>query len=124
MKYLLSKGVFEHYLDKYKRREVVLAKSIIAKELVVIEDVLLDLKDSGIKTTVQLITGHGTKGYPNVYVNVVSNDERDFSEYDKNSVMACLSHIKSYMLSNDWDISYEREEGMSSVIIFKREKNI
>jgi hypothetical protein len=124
MKYLLSKGVFEHYLDKYKKREVVLAKSIIDKELVVIEDVLLDLKDSGIKTTVQLITGHGTKGYPNVYVNVVSNDESDFSEDDKNSVMACLSHIKSYMLSNDWDISYEREEGMSSVIIFKREKNV
>ena len=119
-----SQSVNEHYLDKYKKREVLLSKSIIAKELVVIKDVLLDLKDSGIKTTVQLITGHGTKGYPNVYINVVSNDKSDFSEDDKNSVMSCLSHIKSYMLSNDWTLFYEREEGMSSVIIFKREKNV
>ncbi len=114
-------GVNEHYLDKYKKREVELSKSIIAKELVVIKDVLLDLGDSGIKTGVQLLTGHGTRGYPNVYVDIVSKDENDFSEDDKNSVMACLSHIKSYMLSNNWNISYERQDGMSITIIFKRE---
>ena len=116
---ILGKSVNEHYLDKYKKREVVLSKSIIAKELVVIKDVLLDLGDSGIKTSVSLVTGHGTKGYPRVYIEV-----SNYNISDKNSVMACLSHIKSYMLSNDWDISYEREEGMSSVIIFKREKNV
>ena len=112
-------SVNEHYLDKYKKREVLLSKSIIAKELVVIKDVLLDLGDSGIKTTVQLITGHGTKGYPRAYIEV-----SNYNISDRDSVMACLSHIKSYMLSNDWDISYEREEGMSSVIMFKREKNV
>jgi hypothetical protein len=115
-------GVNEKYLDKYKKREVELSKSIIAKELVVIKDVLLDLGDSGkFKTGVQLLTGHGTRGYPSVYVDIVSKDENDFSEDDKNSVMACLSHIKSYMLSNNWDISYERQDGMSITIFFKRE---
>lgn len=139
MKYLLSKGVFEHYshcesvnehyLDKYKKRETLLVKSISDKELLFIKDVLLDLGDSGIKTSVSLVTGHGTRGYPSVYIEVSS-----YKISDKDSVVNCLDTIKSYMLSNDWTLFYDVNSQKTDVLsgedygnwtlIFKREKNI
>lgn len=137
MRYLLSKGLFEksqsesvneHYLDKYKKREIVLVRSISDKELLFIKDVLLDLGDSGIKTSVSLVTGHGTRGYPRVYIEVYSYKISD------DSVVNCLDTIKSYMLSNDWTLFYDVNSQKTEIIsgeeygnwtlIFKREKNI
>lgn len=97
------KPLSEAYLKKYKIREQELVKSISDKELPYIKEVLLDLNDRGIKTNVSLVTGHGTVGYPNVYVEV-----SNYKSSDKDSVEDCLSHINSYMLSRDWTIWDER----------------
>jgi hypothetical protein len=97
------KPLSESYLKKYKIREQELVKSISDKELPYIKEVLLDLNDRGIKTNVSLVTGHGTVGYPNVYVEV-----SNYKSSDKDSVEDCLSHINSYMLSRDWTIWDER----------------
>ena len=130
--YSQSESVYEeHYLKKYKIRQVDLSKSISDKELPYIKDVLLDLNHEGIKTTVSLVTGGGTRGYPNVYVEVTN-----YKSSDKDSVEDCLSHIKSYMLSNDWIIWDERgyesddlfnddvEITRTYSIMFKRSKDL
>lgn len=111
------KPVSEAYLNKYKIREMGLVKSISDNELPYIKEVLLDLNDEGIKTTVSLVTGGGTRGYPNVYVEV-----SNYKSSDKDSVDDCLSHIKSYMLSNDWTIWDER--GYSSDDLFNDDVEI
>lgn len=123
--------VSEKYLNKYKIRELELVKSISDNELPYIKEVLLDLNDVSIKTTVSLVTGGGTRGYPNVYVEV-----SNYKSSDKDSVEDCLSHIKSYMLSNDWTIWDERgyssddlfnddvEISRTHSIIFKRSKDL
>jgi hypothetical protein len=100
--YSRSESVNEHYLKKYKVREGKLVKSISDKELPYIREVLLDLNDRGIKTVVSLVTGHGTGGYPNVYVEVTNTS-------NSIDVSSCLSHIKSYMLWRDWVILDERD---------------
>ena len=130
--YSQSESVYEeHYLKKYKIREMGLVKSISDNELPYIKEVLLDLNDRGIKTTVSLVTGGGTRGYPNVYVEVTN-----YKSSDKDSVEYCLSHIKSYMLSNDWTIWDERgyssddlfnddvEITRTHSIVFKRSKDL
>ena len=121
--------IYEAYLKKYKIREGELVKSISDKELPYIKEVLLDLNDEGINTNVSLVTGHGTNGYPNVYVGVTNTS-------NSTDVSSCLSHIKSYMLSRDWVIWDERDYESDDLfnddvemprtysIIFKRNKNI
>ena len=122
--------IYETYLNKYKIREMGLVKSISDNELPYIKEVLLDLNDEGIKTTVSLVTGGGTRGYPNVYVEV-----SNYKSSDKDSVEDCLSHIKSYMLSRDWTIWDERDyesdlfdDGVeiprTYSIMFKRSKDL